>query len=91
MSIEKQTDSTNGTFSAHAQNGAPLTTANLDSHERNTSTVSTNQKIRDWLTGSETFRRRNVDMEAWLQLVGDDPVAAAIEAATQTGDQGKGN
>lgn len=90
MSIERQNPSTDATPSAHVQRETPLTAANLATHDRNTPAMSTNDAIRMGLTGSENTHRRNFDTEAWKQLVRTDPAAAAIEAATQAGNQGRG-
>jgi hypothetical protein len=82
MSIGKQTDTTQVPPSDHLQREAPLTVANLAAHERETTSVPSNQATREWLATSGNSDRRNFDTEAWMQLVGRDPVATAIEAAT---------
>jgi hypothetical protein len=64
------------------QRGTPLTAANLAAHDREISPLPSNQAVREWLTMSGNSDRRNFDTQAWMQLVGRDPVAAAIEAAT---------
>jgi hypothetical protein len=83
MSTEKQVATLRLAPPARAERGTPLTDTNLAAHERNTSTVSTNRSIRDWLNVSEGCLRHDVDLEAWTQLFRRDPVAAAIEAATE--------
>jgi hypothetical protein len=82
MSIERQTNVTQVSPSAHVQRGAPLTAANLAAHEREISPTPSKHAVREWLATSASTDRRNVDADAWTQLVGRDSVAAAIEAAT---------
>jgi hypothetical protein len=83
MSTEKQVATPRVAPPARAERGTPLTATSLAAHERNTSTVSTNRSIRGWSNVSEGSLRHDVDLEAWTQLVRRDPVAAAIEAATE--------
>jgi hypothetical protein len=82
MSIEMQTNTTHVSPSARVQRGTPLTAANLAVREREISPMPSNQAVREWLAMSGNSDRRNLDMEAWMQLIERDPVAAAIEAAT---------
>jgi hypothetical protein len=89
MSIERHTNTMQVSPSAHVQRRAPLTAANLAAHEREISPTPSDHAVREWLETTGSSDRRNVDAEAWTQLVGRDPVAAAIEAATHDTNQRK--
>jgi hypothetical protein len=89
MSIERQKNTTHVSPSSQVQRGTPLTAANLAAHEREISSLLSTQAVREWLAMSGNSDRRNFDTEAWMQLVGRDPVAAAIEAATHDANRRK--
>jgi len=67
-----------------------LTVANLALHDRNTTRASAECEIRSWLDGTGVSRRAHFDIEAWTELVEEDPVAADIEAATRGGNENEG-
>jgi hypothetical protein len=75
MSIQEQRNEPN--TSAQAIGGSQLTAANLDAHNRNTSTVPAGHAVRSWF----------VDSETWAELVERDQLAADIEATMHGGNQ----
>jgi len=85
MSIQEQRNEPD--TSAQAVGGTRLTAANLDAHNRNTSTVPAGHTVRSWLNNTRTPGGRFVDSETWAELVGRDQLAAEIDAAARGGNQ----
>jgi hypothetical protein len=67
----------------------PLTTANLAAHERATATFINDLPMQRWLSSNESERQRDIDVDAWTQLVERDQVAAAIEALIRVDAESK--
>jgi hypothetical protein len=86
MSIEEQTSTPGTSPNVQTQRTTPLTAANLAAQDRCTTTIPSKQAIEAWLARSENDNRRGVNVGSWTQLVVGDPLAAAIEDATQTKD-----
>jgi hypothetical protein len=72
---------------AQAIGGSQLTAANLDAHNRNTSTVPAGHAVRSWLNSTRVPGGRFVDSETWAELVERDQLAADIEATMHGGNQ----
>jgi hypothetical protein len=85
MSIEDSAKDGNAPY----DNRLPLTTANLATHERATSTLINDLPMQRWLSSNDNERQRGIDVDAWIQLVERDQVAAAIEALIRVDAENK--
>jgi hypothetical protein len=85
MSIQEQRNEPE--TSTQTTGGPRLTAANLDAHNRNTSTMPAGHAVRSWLNNTRTPGGRFVDSETWAGLVERDQLAADIDAAARIGNQ----
>jgi hypothetical protein len=72
-----------------AQDDTTSYDANLAAHERATATLSNDLPMQRWLSSNSNSQQRDLDVQAWNQLVEKDQVAAAIEALGRVDGESK--